>query len=327
MGLVALVPHFADDNSLAVVLATDPQHFPVIIYPCSDNACAQDAHLVACKLGVTENFKDGFLLGGGTKFGGIMLNGEELKLEKPHPPDSEHWLELTGGKVARTSDITGALPETRSEAQAFDWIPRLANVSSTHCKVTRGLLEPKNTSVVMGLLKLERISGSVAVHSVSRENGRVPVINFEVGAFGGPTSVLRQAVADVVALDILMDSDSVKLSTIRFNSQASGHESVTLKPGKPKNGRVEILLGNLTKAELTPPKPKYLDHFIMYYKLSDLGFTPKAIIDREKWFSSKEINPKSLPDVIRAVMLEQSHHPLSGYSRALCTTAVLEPPN
>lgn len=304
VGLVALVPHFGGDNSLAAYLptvtGTCEEHVPVVLFPCSDaKECAFDAASIAAdlKIGLYSG-----LLGSGAHYGGMRLDRERVTVSVASKGDALHDLVLAGGRVARASDVTGALPQTRSEAKALDWLPNLGAISADHRHLRKDLREPKDGTEVAGIFDLQDVQGTVRVLRMAEMNGQVPVIKFEVTSLGQSLTVLRQAVPEVVEIDIEMQGEAATLTAKKYSykkEECTGKDCRSVTLPSTSGGSVDILVANLQVPSLCY-FPDLMGHFNHYFMLAGGPFTMASdTAVAGKFTSSKQLELPGWPEIAK----------------------------
>jgi len=338
MGLVALVPHIDGDNSLALVLPASRSHLPAVVFPCPSGPalCDLDAPSIAYDLGITTNLdSDGLLAFEDERFGAMELDGAVLSLSTPAKPDARHELVFASGRVSRASDVTGSVPETSHEARAFDWVPRVAAVFPDHGSLRGSLSDLHKQGVIASYLELRNVRGVASVYALTEMGQMIPAFRFRVfHSFGGYRSVIRQAVAEVVIVDLEMEGAAAELKVQRKD----GCHSVALTP---VDGRAEILIGNL--APFGFYSGNSLPHFKMYFPLT--GAEPGSMeepmatgkeVSESEVFSEVPMRSQPVPDIAATVSYQPKLQsstgregrrsvPFDGYARELCTLAVVNP--
>lgn len=337
MGLVALVPS-EDRTDLTVVLqeARHHDHYPLLVYEC-ENVYPRTAD---CERSDDPNLPDervrrflrskSVIRNGNASSSAVVFEGQELKISG-----------LVRGKLLFNSSwdadwwhrVTGVVPESRTELHSFSWVPEMAKVSPAAGRIARRHLYEPNASEVAGLLWLEGIEGTVQSYGLANLRNEIRSLTFKNSNQDLPVWDFKQALTDILMIDVPIDGDTVELT---FKGFSGGEIKRKLKP-REWDRTVDVLLANIGPIPEYCPEDEEAHHFAFYYDLAEQQNVEREIpeVGRAR-IESAGLEPP-LPRVIQFVgegsclrrvasLASRAGGVLMGSSRPICTVVVFESP-
>lgn len=298
MGLVALVPVDRDGRAELVILlqkhasaAMEHQHHAVLV-------C--DPGTEGCKPGEGGDIQEALKLDYMPH--GFFLDGVEIEIEQGGIGEVEYAFE--GHRPWFFHKLMGVVPGKWRAARDAWWIPRMRDILPEAAAVKPGYIEEEADGIPPEKIsaRMRVREGRVWVYSLADVDQKVRSMTFKTIGSGMTMYGVKQAVADIVAVDIpIREGGRVVIYATPFGGER-GQRLFKLKPRQTQE-YVEILLGNLTPLR-GGVKAEPASHFALYADLSknQVGRVPVPHLGRRKC-PQREVEESDfeLPEVIRSV--------------------------
>ncbi|HZF12000.1 MAG TPA: hypothetical protein VFE33_24710 [Thermoanaerobaculia bacterium] len=205
-----------------------------------------------------------------------------------------------------TGTISQPLPDL-SNRQSFDWVPKMADISSANKDVNPDLVDKAKPFPAQLSARLELPDAQPATFAFSKLLLGLTPLLFPA-TFPGSGSSFRRVLADVVIAKYTVTGPQIQI-------QASKHGAVNFKP---QSDPCDILLTNISPAPAKQNTDPYGRHFSLYFPLSSgpaNSFIPLLDVNAASLVAGKvekEPEPKALNEM-------DDNDEVGALSRPVCT--------